>query len=52
MAGEETRMSRPDRDRARLELLDVGASDRAGALLVELDGIDPPHVVCLEDLRV
>ena len=42
----------PDRDPPRLELLDVGAADRVGALLVELGGVEPAHVVRLEDLRV
>ena len=41
-----------DRDPARLELLDVGAPDRVGALLVELRGVQPAHVVRLEDLGV
>ena len=42
----------PDGDRARLELLDVGASDAVRALLVESRGMDAAHVVRLEDLRV
>ena len=42
-------MSLPDRDAPRLELLDVRAADRVGALLVELVGIDAPHVVGLEN---
>src|SRR4051794_28035143 len=40
------------RDPARLELLDIGAADRVGALLVEVGGVDPAHVVRLEDLRL
>ena len=42
----------PDRDPPRLELLDVGAPDRVGALLVELGRVDPAHVVGLEHLRI
>ena len=42
----------PDRDPPRLELLDVRTPDRIGALLVELVGIDPSHVVRLEHLRI
>ena len=45
-------MSRPTAIRARLELLDVGAADRVGALLVELRRVEPAHVVRLEDRRV
>jgi hypothetical protein len=41
-----------DGDRLRLELLDVGAADRVGALLVELGRIEAPDVVGLEDLWV
>ena len=39
-----------DRDRARLELLDVGAADGVGALLVELAAVEAADVVRLEDL--
>ena len=42
----------PNCDRLGLELVDVGAADRVGAGLVELVGIDPADVVCLENLRV
>ena len=42
----------PDRDRARLEVLDVGASDRVRALLVELGGVEAADVVRLEDLGI
>ena len=45
-------MSRPTAIVSRLELVDVGPADRVGAGLVELVGIDPTDVVCLEDLRV
>ena len=41
----------PDGDPLRLELLDVGAADRIGAVLVELRPVDPADVVGLEDLR-
>ncbi len=41
-----------DGDPARLELLDVRAPDRVGALLVELGRIEPAHVVRLEGSRV
>ena len=36
-----------DRDLLGLELLDEGAADRIGALLVELRGVDATDVVCL-----
>ena len=42
----------PDGDLLRLELLDVGAPDRARAVLVDLVRIDPADVVRLEDLRI
>ena len=42
----------PDRDFPRLELLDEGTPDRVGAVLVELCGVDPAHVVRLEGLRI
>ncbi len=42
-------MSLPDRDAPRLELLDVRTPDRVRAFLVELVGIDAPHVVRLEN---
>ncbi len=42
----------PDGDPLRLEHLDEGAADRVGTLLVELRGVDPAHVVGLENLRV
>ncbi len=38
-----------DRDRLRLEVLDVGAADRVRALLVELGAVEAADVVCLED---
>ena len=41
-----------DRDRPRPEVLDVGAPDPVGAVLVELRRVDPADVVRLEDLRV
>ena len=41
-----------DRDAARRELLDVGAPDCVSTGLVELVGVDPPDVVCLEDAGV
>ena len=42
----------PDGDPLRLELLDVGAPDRARAVLVDLARIDPADVVGFEDLRI
>ena len=42
----------PDRNPLRLELLDVAAPDRARSLLVEVDGVDPAHVVRLEDFWI
>ena len=42
----------PDRDLLRLELLDVGATDRVATLLVQLRRVDPTDVVRLEDFRV
>ena len=45
-------MSRPTAICFGLELLDVGAADRVGALLVELRRVDAADVVRLEDLRV
>ena len=45
-------MSRPTAICSRLELLDVGAPDRAGAVLVELGRVDPADVVRLEDLGI
>ncbi len=39
-----------DRDRPRLEMVDVGAADRVGALLVELRRVEAAHVVRLEGL--
>ena len=50
--GEESRMSRPTAIALRLELLDVGAADRVGALLVELVRVDAAYVVGLEDLGI
>ena len=41
-----------DRDRAGLEVLDVGAADRVRALLVELGAVEAADVVRLEDPRV
>jgi hypothetical protein len=38
-----------DRDPVRVELLRVGATDRVGAVLVEVAAVDPAHVVRLED---
>ena len=38
-----------DRDPPRLELLDVGTADRVRAFLVEVVGVDAPHVVRLEN---
>ena len=52
IVGDERRMSRPTAIGARLELLDVGAADRVGALLVELGRVDAAHVVRLEDLGI
>ena len=40
------------RDPLRLELLDEGAADRVGALLVDLRGIDATDVIRLEDLGI
>ncbi len=45
-------MSRPTAIVAGSNCFDVGASDRLGAVLVELAGIDPADVVSLEDLRL
>jgi hypothetical protein len=42
----------PDRHPLRLELLDIPAPDRVGAVLVKVLGVDPAHVVRLEDLRI
>ena len=42
----------PDRDAVRREFLDIRAPDRVGARLVELVGVDPAHVVRLEDFGV
>ena len=42
----------PDRDRARLEVLDVRATDRVRAFLVELGAVEAADVVRLEDSRV
>ena len=42
----------PDRNPLRLELLDVAAPDRARSLLVEVDGVDPAHVVRFEDFWI
>ena len=41
-----------DCDPRRLELLDEGATDRVGALLVDLSGVDATDVVCLEHLWI
>ncbi len=41
-----------DGDPFRLEVLDVRTADRPCAVLVELGGVDPADVVCLEDLRI
>ena len=42
----------PDRDLLRLELLDVRATDRVGAVFVQLRRVDPPDVICLEDFWI
>ena len=41
-------MSRPTAIVSGLEVLDVGATDRVGALLVELGAVEAAHVVRLE----
>ena len=41
-----------DGDPLRLELLDVAAPDRARSLLVEVDRVDPAHVVRFEDFWI
>ena len=42
----------PDGDPLRRELLDVGAPDRARAVLVDLRRVDPAHVVRLEHVGI